>query len=274
MDALATGFTGGEPLLRLDKTLHYLKLLKRSLGAEHYIHLYTGLAPRQHILRQLKSAGLNEIRLHPPLELWDTFDQSAHYRSLQDAKAVGLHAGVEIPAIKDVPAIVKATKQAYAFLNLNELEFSETNYTEMIAKGYASQTESYAACGSEDVARRIVRSAPHTYFCSSTSKDRVQLRERLKRKANCLARDFDEITEDGTIVYATIRCTNDLKFLEGLSKERFSIDEGTVQTSWQAALRLIEAYPALRSETSIVERYPGGMIVEKTPADSLLKPKT
>jgi hypothetical protein len=32
----------------------------------------------------------------------------------------------------------------------------------------------------------------------------VQLRERLKRKAKNVARAFDEITDDGTIVYGTI----------------------------------------------------------------------
>ncbi len=274
MDALATGFTGGEPLLRLDKTLYYLKLLKRSLGAEHYIHLYTGLAPHQDVLRQLTNAGLDEIRLHPPLELWDIFDQSSYCRTLKGAKALGLHAGVEIPAIKDVPVIVKATAQARAFLNLNELEFSETNYIEMSARGYVPQSSSYAAIGSEDVARNIVRFAPHTYFCSSTSKDRIQLRERLKRKANYLARDFDEITDDGTLVYAVIRDANDPSFFEDLPKERLVVVEGAVHTSWQVALRLIEAFPELRAKTSIVERYPGGMVVETTPADSLLKPKT
>lgn len=274
MDALGTGFTGGEPLLRLKRTLYYLKLLKHELGAEHYIHLYTGLAPPRRTLQQLVSAGLDEIRLHPPLELWAAFDRSVYYRALTDAKAVGLHAGVEIPAIKDVPALLKAIEQCQAFLNLNELEFSETNYNAMRAEGYIPQTSSYAAEGSEDIARDILRAAQRVYFCSSTSKDRIQLRERLKRKANFIARDFDEVTEDGTLVYAVIERASDLDFLEELSRERFAVTKGTVHTSWQMALKLIQKYPTLRSQTSIVERYPDGMIVEMTPADSLLKPKT
>ncbi|MDD1721300.1 MAG: radical SAM protein [Euryarchaeota archaeon] len=274
MDALGTGFTGGEPLLRLNRTLHYIKLLKRSLGAEHYIHLYTGLAPPLRTLRQLFNAGLDEIRLHPPLELWDAFDQSLYCRALTDAKAVGLHAGVEIPAIKDVPVILKAIEHHQAFLNLNELEFSDTNYDEMRARGYTSQMSSYAAAGSEDIAQDIARAAPRAYFCSSTSKDSIQLRERLKRKANNLARDFDEVTEDGTLVYAVIERANDLRFLESLSKERFVVIDGTVHTSWQTAFKLIQEYPALEPQTSIVERYPEGIIVEMTPAGHLLKPKT
>ncbi|MGZ4937494.1 MAG: radical SAM protein [Halobacteriota archaeon] len=274
MDALGTGLTGGEPLLRLDRTLHYVKLLKYSLGAEHYIHLYTGLSPPRHTLRQLASAGLDEIRLHPPLDLWATFRQSTWFRALQDAKAMGLHVGVEIPAIKAVPAILEAIEQYQAFLNLNELDFSETNYDTMRDNGYAPQMSSYAAAGSEGIARSIVRAAPRAYFCSSTSKDSIQLRERLKRKSKCVARDFDEVTEDGTLVYAVIEHANDLRFLRGLSNKCFAVLEETVHTSWQVAVQLIRKYPTLRSQTNIVERYPDGMIVETTPADHLLKPKT
>ncbi|MGZ4917409.1 MAG: radical SAM protein, partial [Halobacteriota archaeon] len=108
----------------------------------------------------------------------------------------------------------------------------------------------------------------------STSKDSIQLRERLKRKSKCVARDFDEVTEDGTLVYAVIEHANDLRFLRGLSNKCFAVLEETVHTSWQVAVQLIRKYPTLRSQTNIVERYPDGMIVETTPADHLLKPKT
>lgn len=274
MDALGTGLTGGEPLLRLERTLHYIKLLKHSFGAEHYIHLYTGLCPSHRTLRQLVTAGLDEIRLHPPLDLWETFRKSTWFRALQDAKATGLHAGVEIPAIKPVPAILEGIEQCRAFLNLNELEFSETNYDEMRAQGHTPQMSSYAAEGSEGIARSIARATPRAYFCSSTSKDSIQLRERLKRKSKRVARDFDEVTEDGTLICAVIENANDLRFLRGLSHKHFAVLEQTVHISRQVAVQLIRKYPVLRSRTSIVERYPDGMVVEMIPADHLLKPKT
>ncbi len=274
MDALGTGMTGGEPLQRLDRTLHYIKLLKRSMGDDHYIHVYTGIAPPHRTLQALVNAGLDEIRLHPPLEVWSTFALSPYYGALKEAKAVGLQAGVEIPAIKDVSEIVKAVEQCQAFLNLNELEFSETNYDAMRAEGYTPQMSSYAAVGSEAVAQDIVRTSSRSYYCSSTSKDRVQLRERLKRKASYLARGFDEITQDGTLVYAVIEHATDLRFLEGLSNEDFAIIGETIHTSWQRALSLIQEYPTLQANTSIVERYPDGIVVEVTPASGFLKPKT
>src|SRR5512139_3746581 len=33
MDALGTGITGGEPLLRLDRVVHYIRILKNRFGA-------------------------------------------------------------------------------------------------------------------------------------------------------------------------------------------------------------------------------------------------
>ena len=48
MSALGTGITGGEPLMKLDLMLHYIRLLKETFGEEHHIHLYTGIAPSQY----------------------------------------------------------------------------------------------------------------------------------------------------------------------------------------------------------------------------------
>jgi len=92
-----------------------------------------------------------------------------------------LQEGVEIPAIKPVPTIIKALKEIGGFLNLNELEFSETNYDAMIARGFVPLKSGYAAIGSREIALGNVSDEAPVYFCSSSSKDRVQLRERLKR---------------------------------------------------------------------------------------------
>ncbi|MFB6108007.1 MAG: radical SAM protein, partial [Haloplanus sp.] len=70
MDALGTSITGGEPQEALDRTCHYLSLLKDEFGEDHHTHLYTGITGGRENMRRLSEAGLDEIRFHPPLELW------------------------------------------------------------------------------------------------------------------------------------------------------------------------------------------------------------
>ena len=133
IDALGTGITGGEPLLKLDYVLECIRALKRALGQAHHIHLYTGLLPGREVLERLKQAGLDEIRFHPPVSEWS--HPVGLKEALLQAKALGLIAGVEIPSIKPAPAIVEAVRDADAFLNINELEFSETNYAGLAEAG-------------------------------------------------------------------------------------------------------------------------------------------
>lgn len=85
MDAKGTGITGGEPLLELEKTVHFIRLLKNEFGKEHHIHLYTSTAPTEAFLKELADAGLDEIRFHPPVDLWHTLSDSAYAASLKSA---------------------------------------------------------------------------------------------------------------------------------------------------------------------------------------------
>ena len=274
MDALGTGITGGEPLMKLDRTLYYIELLKKTFGPAHHIHLYTSRAPSARILGQLAQAGLDEIRFHPPIETWDHFDQSPYYTALRKADALGLCAGVEIPSIKRIPAILKVLAECNAFLNLNELEFSETNCEALKARGFVPVESNYGAVGSQEIARELLSITTRAYFCPSTSKDGIQLRERLKRKARRLARPFDETTEDGTLVYAVIAPFSSVRLLRGIPGELYTLEDGTLQTSWQIALELVQKHPTLSTKATIVETYPDGMLVESTPVEHCVKPKT
>ncbi|MCC2509277.1 radical SAM protein [Methanimicrococcus blatticola] len=85
MSAEGTGITGGEPLLELEKVIHYIRLLKEEFGENHHIHLYTSTAPSDEYLQVLAAAGLDEIRFHPPFELWDKLDDSDFDVSLKSA---------------------------------------------------------------------------------------------------------------------------------------------------------------------------------------------
>ncbi len=272
MDALGTGLTGGEPLLRLERTLHYIRLLKAEFGQEHHIHLYTCTAPSREVLAQLKDAGLDELRMHPPVDLWDHFHGSKYHDSLKQAIELGLSAGIEIPAIAKVPEIERAIAEAGAFLNLNELEFSDTNSAGMKRHGYRLRDEvSNAVQGSETLAHEIVlNSSANIRYCSSRFKDAIQLRQRLKRTASRMARSFDEITDDGTIVYGEIR--GDLAKAQtamqklGIPQDMYAcIGKERIEIAWWILDDITEELAGF--EKSIVERYPlkDGLVVERIP---------
>jgi pyruvate formate-lyase activating enzyme-like uncharacterized protein len=265
MDALGTGITGGEPLLKLKRVMHYVTLLKNEFGADHHIHLYTSSAPDDRTLAKLQEVGLDEIRFHPPINLWDEFGSSRYQKALKKAKSLGLDVGVEIPAIKYVPEILKVLARVGGFLNLNELEFSETNYDEMIKKGFVPSEENHAAIGSKEIAKFTDVHKVPVYFCSSSSKDNIQLRERFKRKAHRVARPFEEITDDGTLVYGVIGGVVDRNVLSELERDEYEIVDGAIETSWWKAEELTHTYRSSRHTVTIIERYPEGTIVESTP---------
>jgi hypothetical protein len=271
MSALGTGITGGEPLLRLDRTLGYIRLLKETFGKGHHIHLYTCTVPSEETLKKLKDAGLDEIRMHPSKDVWDHFYGSAYHNALKQALALGMDAGIEIPALASVPEVERAVAEAGGFLNLNELEFSETNCEAMKTQGYALKDDiSNAVQGSEKVAREIVlNSKANARYCSSRFKDAVQLRERLKRTASNVARPFDEITDDGTIICGEITGDLDgaLKIIGEMEipADMYRRDGVAIEIAWWILDEIKDDLPG--TGKSIVERYPlkDGLVVERIP---------
>ncbi len=268
MDALGASITGGEPLLRLERVLRYIHLLKGEFGDSYHIHLYTALAPSKEVLISLKEAGLDEIRFHPSLGIWKNISSTPYQDSIINARELGISTGIEIPSIEaDLSAILALLEEVDGFLNLNELEFSETNASELENRGYEPENDiSMAVSGSREFAESIKGGKLH--FCSSVFKDAVQLRERFKRIAKRNARDFDEITDDGTLLYGIIEgnCLNVINEA-GVPDNMFEAGDGTTETSAWIASEMAEELKEAGCCVSIVERYPmkNGMMVERTP---------
>ncbi len=212
--AAGTGITGGDPLGVMDRVEHYVRLLKSEFGAEHNIHLYTH-EPNPEKLRRLATAGLDEFRLHIPHYLWGPLGRSGGaYRSvLEAAPSWGIRRGVEIPVLPEKEAelrrlLLTLEEIGVDFVNLNELEFSETNEDALHARGYrVDPRNGWGVRGSRSVAERVVRemrlSVP-VHYCSSRFKDSVQLRQRLLRRAERTAPSFAHRTPDGTIVLGIV----------------------------------------------------------------------
>jgi len=212
--AAGTGITGGDPLGVVDRVEHYVRLLKAEFGAEHHIHLYTH-EPNPEKLARLASAGLDEFRLHIPHYLWGPLasDGGAYRAVLEQAPRWGIRRGVEIPVLPEKENELRRLLETLErigvdFVNLNELEFSETNETKMRERGYrVDPRNGWGVRGSRAVAERLVRemrlSVP-VHYCSSRFKDGVQLRQRLLRRAERTAPDFAPRTEDGTVVLGVV----------------------------------------------------------------------
>jgi pyruvate formate-lyase activating enzyme-like uncharacterized protein len=273
MDALGTGITGGEPLLKEEKVLHYIELLKAEFGKEHHIHLYTSIAPSKETLEALASAGLDEIRFHPPQNMWHVLKGSAYEKAVKDAKDLGIEVGFELPSIKGVFELKDIINELGCFLNLNELEFSDNNAMELTERGFILKNDiSNAVEGSEAFAREIAQYLPKMHFCSSRYKDAGQLRERLIRTARQTARPFDDITEDGTLLYGSIEASDIeevVSFLNevGAPENMFEIKERAIELPGWFTEENAQDLKECGFIPSIIERYPfkDGLIVEVIP---------
>jgi hypothetical protein len=267
MSALGTGITGGEPLLCVDRVVQYGKALKAHFGQEHQIHLYTAQAPKKEDLELLKGV-VDEIRLHPPRECWDHIVDTDFIRSARMAKEMGFDIGIEVPSLPGLELLAPALPYL-DFLNINELEWGETNADEMRDRGYVLADGIHNAIdGAKDWAAELVKN-DKVHWCTSSFKDSVQLRERLKRIAENTARPFDEVTDDGTIVFGRLDLNPGTRD-EVVARCRAVLEEGSfedcvdrVEMAWWL---LEENAAKLPGQKSVVERYPdNGMVVEVTP---------
>lgn len=267
MSALGTGITGGEPLLCLDMVTEYCRLLKEHFGPGHQIHLYTGKAPTDEDLALMQGL-VDEIRLHPPHECWKDILETDFITSVRHAKAMGFDIGIEVPALPGLELLIVALPYL-DFLNINELEWGESNAYQMRERGFELADEQHNAIeGAKGWAEELCRH-DKVHWCSSAFKDSVQLRERLKRIAHNTARPFDEITDDGTIVYGVYEPVSGstgtvVSFLfERFESDSFIILPDKVEMAWWL---LEKCAGDLDGKKYVLERYPnGGMIVEVTP---------
>jgi pyruvate formate-lyase activating enzyme-like uncharacterized protein len=261
MSALGTGITGGEPLLRLDRLVTCCRLLKEEFGNDHHIHLYTGHAPTHEELSAL-SGIVDELRFHPPYESWPDIMSTEFIQSARKAKELGFSVGIEVPALPGLGSLIAALPDL-DFLNINELEWGDLNSGEMRKRGHQlTDSVHNAVLGAREWAADICQ-YEKVHWCSSSFKDAVQLRKRLIRIAENTARSFDEITDDGTVVYGIIEKGDRELPLDNIGNGMYADCGDHIDMAWWL---LVEFADTLPGKKYIVERYPdGGMIVEVTP---------
>lgn len=202
--AEGAGISGGDPLCKLEQTLHYIRMLKNHFGSDFHIHLYTSQSNASaSVMKQLHDAGLDEIRFHP---------QSNDWSGIEAARDIGLHVGLEIPVLPDrvdriKKTILRAQDMGLSFVNLNELESSETNFDNLRKHGYRLRTLSSASIfGSAEAAEAILQWGASAldkislHFCSASFKDAIQMRNRLWRRLEHVKREFEEVDDDDPLL--------------------------------------------------------------------------
>ncbi|GIU70207.1 MAG: hypothetical protein KatS3mg002_1443 [Candidatus Woesearchaeota archaeon] len=95
------------------------------------------------------------------------------------------------------------------FINLNELEISDSESFK-IRNVKTRNNRYYGAAGSQETAMKLLKYISKTnpnikvHYCTCKLKDKVQLGERLKKRAVNTSKKFDIITYDGTLLRGAI----------------------------------------------------------------------
>jgi len=279
MDALGTGVTGGDPLMAIGRTVGLIRVLRERFGRSHHIHLYTASADRGRIAR-VAEAGLDEVRFHPPVRMWSDLGRTPYRAAVRAAKGLGMSVGLELPVIPGrgrdlVSAIAFADSEGLDFVNLNELEFSETNWMALRRAGFEVKDDISAGVeGSEELAINLLRLRADTplHYCSASFKDGVQLRRRIMRRARNVRRPHELLTRDGTLLKGVVE-TADRSMTAAWLLKRFDIPGELVYSN--PAKDRLEIAPWVLEEIAdelelpsyIVEEYPtaDALEVERTP---------
>lgn len=221
MDSEGVGITGGDPLVVFKRTVKFIRELKRFFGKEYHVHLYTsGIGVNKDKIRELYNAGLDEIRFHPPFRL------VRQILKIIEMIDFDIDIGFEIPSLPDqintMKELVKMLDKSkkVKFLNINELEFSESNSLNLLERGYELKEGSLVAVkGSEEAAIKVIKWAEYNgislniHYCPSIIKDRYQTKLRLYRRGIRIAKIFDQISDDGTIIRVTLNLKGENKWI-------------------------------------------------------------
>ena len=246
------GITGGEPLLDIKKTAIHIKLLKKHFGKRFNIHLYTCRDDlKEEELKTLYDSGLDEIRFH-------SFTLN---KTIKTARRLNWIVSVEIPIIPKkikniINLIADLDKEKIDFINLNELEFSDTNAERMKEKGFElTEDELYSVKGSYETVIDIMESIKRpnhisVHFCTSDSKYQYQYWNRLKNRAKNIRKEYEIVLENGLLKKGVIFKKEDESLEETASRlrlKKYSIEkkdnEVRIETTTQnARLAAIKKY--------------------------------
>ncbi|MDA3836039.1 MAG: radical SAM protein [Nanoarchaeota archaeon] len=225
--AKGCSLTGGDPLLKLDRTLALAKKLKETFGRKFHIHIYVSTKLVTEETLEKLSHYIDEIRFHPDFDK-DLEEEAAKIKlasKFWNKKQIG----VELPMFPDkkeeIWQIIKSVQDTISFLNLNELESGEYSEKHM-GKNYDLTEDGYTISDSieagRDLAKRLENSFPklRIHMCTADLKNNHQYKNRLK---NYKQMKYAKRNEDGLNVY--FRCENIKDITDTLPLNKYYIDE-------------------------------------------------
>jgi pyruvate formate-lyase activating enzyme-like uncharacterized protein len=204
-DFSGVSISGGEPLLTFDRTLRYIRSVRRKMGDRLHIWLYTNttLLTQEYVLK-LQDAGLNEIRMDI---------SAADYGLKKAALAVGAIpcVTVEIPAVPEDQDRLAALLPVIQDMGINHLNLHQLRLTPHNRVNFKNRPYTYlhgdkvTVLESELTALALIREAcsqglslPINY-CSFVYKHRYQRAAARRRNARLVSKDHESITENGYI---------------------------------------------------------------------------
>ncbi len=269
-------FSGGEPLLFFERTLEYLKQVRKKCKPETYIWMYTnGILADTQKLRKLAAAGLNEIR----------FDIGATAYSLDKvkmAKGIIPNVTIEIPAVPEqkekikmlLPAMIEA---GVSNLNLHQLRLTKHNVKNLSKKNYTYIPAEKAIVLESELAALEILDYAHNHnldiginYCSFHFKNRFQKAGFRQKIASALAGPDEVLTHNGyirefsenTIAYKTIRIVDkpeekrQMETMELAGKTYHFFREQLIKPTQLTGDQLIEVKQLLEHEPSEIPSDP------------------
>jgi pyruvate formate-lyase activating enzyme-like uncharacterized protein len=234
----AVCLTGGEPSLYMDRALHYARLFRSAGGPDFHIQFFTANASLSlEEMKLVREAGADEIRCH--------LLSDREMPLVERAQELDWTVAVEIPCLPGLGTTEKIVEGAIAagvaFVNLHELLFMQTEPFEKVARkrnyrpGPPVQrkipclpgelpaapgdfiarpgTVLRPTVGSRELAEQLMERARRDpgcstaiHHCTVASKFLTQVPNQMARRARSLARPFEDISPDGTLVSAVITC--------------------------------------------------------------------
>ena len=211
--AKGAGITGGDPLLVLNKTIKYAKAMKKFKNFHIHIYLPTNLVSKASLKKLSKY--IDEVRFHPSFLSGGDMKKDIEKIKLARNFFKKSQIGCEFPCLPDkkhnILEFIEKTKNILGFVNLNELEISETNFN-LMQKKFKLNKDTYTIFGSREAGLWILNHAKNLHlklhFCTAKTKNMHQYLNRLKRHKIL---PYGKKTDEGTVIYFIINKKINLK---------------------------------------------------------------